>query len=668
MTKRGRAKQTIEKPDDLTPNTSPTTGSSVWQYFHISKKQDDYVWCIIDRCGDPCVKRCNSGTTSLHRHLKSHHPSIIFSGTGAGQRTIREVLNDTKKPGYNKAKTKLLNDLITRYIISSCSPFAVVDNHDFLKLVSELSEQRFVPMGRTKLTGCVDDLYRNMMAVIIKDMENHSISITADAALLHNNESYMAVTGHYITDDWQLRDVVLAVFHMVENHTGEYISELLERVCEEWDCGNRLFGAVTDNGANYVKGMRINQRVTEELRCSVHTIQLALKDAAETVADIDTLIKQTKDIVNKIRGSSTLRAALKEEQQKHLEALGDACETSHCYSLINDVATRFNSICMVFSRMLKLKPAVQAICREKLDVSLTAAQWSNMKEYREVLIRVKDVSNLLESSHTPSLGMAAATICSLLQQLTDLWSNIDSASCKDFCIKVRDNIRNRLGPALARPSSQLSLMLDPRVRSKEIPLWSRETCIATLRDNFAVFDYSKFVGANAAARQSSSSSSLASSSSSSSIRSGVASVASISNSSAISVDETDQKDDDDDDDDDYDNGRLTKRQRVTKHLKEIVSQRAERSEIDLYLEEGGIDINSCALEWWKSHHQQYPTLANMARVYLAVPSSSAASERAFSHGSHLLSDRRLTLHPDRVSRLIFMKYNMKLFRELSSSH
>jgi len=96
-----------------------------------------------------------------------------------------------------------------------------------------------------------------------------------------------------------------------------------------------------------------------------------------------------------------------------------------------------------------------------------------------------------------------------------------------------------------------------------------------------------------------------------------------------------------------------------------VVAKAERSEVDRYLDEPGIDVEDNALEWWRFHAKAYPTLANMARVYLAVPASSAPSERSFSVGTQVLTPRRRSMQPDRVSRLMFMKYNMQLFRELS---
>jgi hypothetical protein len=49
------------------------------------------------------------------------------------------------------------------------------------------------------------------------------------------------------------------------------------------------------------------------------------------------------------------------------------------------------------------------------------------------------------------------------------------------------------------------------------------------------------------------------------------------------------------------------------------------------------------LEWWKSNQTTFPILARMARDYLAIQSSSVASERAFSSAKQTCTDNRSRL-------------------------
>ena len=97
------------------------------------------------------------------------------------------------------------------------------------------------------------------------------------------------------------------------------------------------------------------------------------------------------------------------------------------------------------------------------------------------------------------------------------------------------------------------------------------------------------------------------------------------------------------------------------------------SELDLYLKEEGIDPladeeDQCPLRWWRERQLRFPVLYEMARVYLAVPASSAPSERVFSVGGLVLTDKRRQLLESRVAKLMFMKRNMALYTALTENN
>jgi len=54
-------------------------------------------------------------------------------------------------------------------------------------------------------------------------------------------------------------------------------------------------------------------------------------------------------------------------------------------------------------------------------------------------------------------------------------------------------------------------------------------------------------------------------------------------------------------------------------------------------------------------------VAEVARRYLSVPSTSVASERLFSGAGDTYSDSRSRLAPERAEMLLFLRENMKLF-------
>ena len=57
--------------------------------------------------------------------------------------------------------------------------------------------------------------------------------------------------------------------------------------------------------------------------------------------------------------------------------------------------------------------------------------------------------------------------------------------------------------------------------------------------------------------------------------------------------------------------------------------------------------------WWCRHPFAYPTLARLAKKYLAIPASSAASERVFSAAGNAVTKKRSKLQDDPVDALVF---------------
>ena len=79
-------------------------------------------------------------------------------------------------------------------------------------------------------------------------------------------------------------------------------------------------------------------------------------------------------------------------------------------------------------------------------------------------------------------------------------------------------------------------------------------------------------------------------------------------------------------------------------------------EVDRYLDEDSTEDDD-PLAWWKQKEPLYPRVARLARKYLALPASSAPSERIFSKMNVVVDKRRASLDPDRVERMVYIKEN-----------
>jgi hypothetical protein len=70
------------------------------------------------------------------------------------------------------------------------------------------------------------------------------------------------------------------------------------------------------------------------------------------------------------------------------------------------------------------------------------------------------------------------------------------------------------------------------------------------------------------------------------------------------------------------------------------------------------------LEWRKRNHQlKYPYLAMLAHLYLAVPATSAPSERIWSKASRILTLKRTKLKLKVAQRIMFIKENLGILHK-----
>ncbi|XP_054737948.1 E3 SUMO-protein ligase ZBED1-like [Anastrepha obliqua] len=94
--------------------------------------------------------------------------------------------------------------------------------------------------------------------------------------------------------------------------------------------------------------------------------------------------------------------------------------------------------------------------------------------------------------------------------------------------------------------------------------------------------------------------------------------------------------------------RANREETVTLRLEKDIDQ-----ELIQYLYSADIDPWDDPIHWWKKESVKYPLLSMLARRYLPIPSTSLESERLFSTAGDIVTEKRNSLSPDNVARLLF---------------
>lgn len=109
-----------------------------------------------------------------------------------------------------------------------------------------------------------------------------------------------------------------------------------------------------------------------------------------------------------------------------------------------------------------------------------------------------------------------------------------------------------------------------------------------------------------------------------------------------------------------DNAAIPKKSRWQKYSDNltVTNDCCIERELKSYLSNSTLTEEIDSLKWWQLNTINYPYLSNLAKKTLAIPASSASSERNFSAAGRFVEERRSRLAPENVDKLLFLHSNL----------
>jgi len=83
------------------------------------------------------------------------------------------------------------------------------------------------------------------------------------------------------------------------------------------------------------------------------------------------------------------------------------------------------------------------------------------------------------------------------------------------------------------------------------------------------------------------------------------------------------------------------------------------TEVDKYIQEPLIPRTEDPLKWWNENKNIYSTLFEIMKRRLCAQASSVPSERVFSKGGQIVTEKRSRLTSKKVEQIIFLNCNLK---------
>lgn len=126
-----------------------------------------------------------------------------------------------------------------------------------------------------------------------------SVCLTTDCWSSSINESYLALTAHFVSDNFILESVLSDCALSEGSHTADHLADTIRNITDEYNISDKIILVVSDNAANIVAA--INKLKWKHFGCYAHTINLVVQNALLSVR----LIRdRAKNIVSFYRRSN----------------------------------------------------------------------------------------------------------------------------------------------------------------------------------------------------------------------------------------------------------------------------------------------------------------------------------------------------------------------------
>ncbi|XP_068652458.1 zinc finger BED domain-containing protein RICESLEEPER 2-like [Aristolochia californica] len=621
--------------------------SMVWEHFTIE--------AVAGGCTRACCKRCKqtfaystgsklAGTSHLKRHialgscpksrekmdkkqLTPYDPSAINGGTPSTDQPRKRYR------GYSSLmfdQDRSLQDMVKMIILHEY-PLHIVEHSAFVTFVQNLQPRfRMIDFGTVE-TECLA-IYQKEKQNVLQFLSTipGRICLTLDLYMSSQTLGYMCLTGQFICGDWKLHRRILNFTLVSFPHTGNAHAGAIGKCLADWDIESKLFTITfdhspsNDNISLFLRDLLSDKNTLAPsgrlftVRCYAHILNLIAQNGLEAI----------HEIVYKVRESVKYARSSPEHEQKFMEIVQQLQITS-TKTVFLDVQTQWNTTYLMLVAASEFKQAFSQLetCDSTYNEAPSAEEWKKVETLCKYLKVLYDAAHIFTGIMYPTANMYFHEAWKIQLELSNAAINEDP-----LVASITKQMHEKFNKYWSDCSLVLAMavVMDPRFKMKLVEFsYSKiygdnageyvKIVDETIHDLFLEYVTQPLPLTPAYEEQSP---------------------------GAVEAKEGGQLLASSDGLLDFD-----------VYISEMACNHQSKSELDQYLEESLIpriqefDI----LNWWKLNKLKYPTLSQMARDILAIPTATVTSEFMFSTGNKVLDDYRSSLKPETVEAIVCAK-------------
>ncbi|KAF2900303.1 hypothetical protein ILUMI_05889 [Ignelater luminosus] len=187
---------------------------------------------------EPDDKSLEEQQTTQKGPSTSQNLTVVPSATN--QQTI---LNFVRKP-ISLSRSKQLDEQLIRVIVKEYQPFRVVEDPEFKKFIYMLCLNYKMPNRKTISNSLIPRLYNSTKEVISNELSDvDAVCLTTDGWTSINNQSFMALTAHFIDGNQEkhhLKSYLLGCVLFDEQHTAKKLVRTIEKSAKLKDTQSQM--------------------------------------------------------------------------------------------------------------------------------------------------------------------------------------------------------------------------------------------------------------------------------------------------------------------------------------------------------------------------------------------------------------------------------------------
>uniref|UniRef100_A0A4Y0BIY4 BED-type domain-containing protein n=1 Tax=Anopheles funestus TaxID=62324 RepID=A0A4Y0BIY4_ANOFN len=595
--------------------------SDVWLHFVVQGKAAKCRYC------GKFISMSNRSTSNLKRHIKNLHPSIPFNraapmesststtskyeiamiepGTSKNQKS--NPVSDTNvveqcKP-MSLMQNRQLDEALFQMICDECLPFNIVEGEKFKKFIHLLNPNYEPPSRKMLSNGLLTSNYLEALEKITANFTKiKSVALTSEGWLNYNNTNCLAITAHYINEDFSLCSNLLECSIYSNEHTARHIADWLKQVVLKYKIENKVQAIITNNEANMQ--IAINEMNVQHLPCFAHTLNSLVQNAIQQ--SIKATVDEVKTIVTFFKNNSNASQKLLEAQNKH---------NLSSFKLKQDVGTRWNSTFDMIERFHKNKiPILLCLDALKVNNNVSDNDWTIMEQSIEVLLNFDHATKVLSAEKSVPLSQIGLLSNILLTKTQAALNDGMDDTVKKLTSSLIQGLSDGCKPYIKSKLVSWAMMLDPRMKGHSFESDSQryEETYRHLIEVIIPLKTPNTSALGAVARKP---------------------FANPCHQSLFS-----------------DFATSIKRVKSNNNPED-----AAKLELDEYLKMDCIELTEDPLCWWKTYEPKFPALYQVVQNLFCIPATSVPCERIFSKRGQIYAEKRSKLVPKKMSQILFLQ-------------